>query len=588
MRARDAGSRQGPGGVGRLLDRRGPEDRESGGVLVMVVGAISVLMAFALVALLAVVSAAPLSRRAQDASTATAAAQAGLDDYLSQLVANPSYYTTAGTGADAANPAFGPGGAPVAGSGGARFRYELLTTPEQTVQDGVIRLRATGTSGTLSRSLTASLKQSGFLDYVYFTDVEVADPALVRVLGVHTRRNGDRGGGRYSPDPQVYADRCGRHFYAGRHASFRTGSFSTGQSMSSYTSSPSRPYVDTQDGVSTVRTDTATITFECTAISFGSGDVIDGPLHTNDAMRISAGGVTFKSPVTETGWADGASPAPPAGARYWGNGAPSSGGHRPVYAPPLQLPGSNGDLKARILSEGTAAGCTYTGQTRIVFDGASMRVLSPQTTTSTPGCFDAGLRESEQVVPVPPLVYVDTLPSTCSSAAEVGYPLAGEAPSGATEIDYDCSNGTAFVQGRLSGQTTVAAARDVVVTGDLTYATGTSGTDVLGLIPNGFVWVYNPQTADNGRLLAEPVREIDAGILSLGHSFVVQNYDRGGELGTLTVRGTIAQKHRGIVKSGANGYVKDYRFDKRLANLPPPYFLTPADSPWTVTRVSDG
>ncbi|WP_298989365.1 hypothetical protein [uncultured Pseudokineococcus sp.] len=558
-------------------------ERERGGVLVLVVGAVAVLTAFALVVLLAAVTAAPLSRRAQDARTATAAAQSGLDDYLARLVANPSYYTSSGTGVDGSNPAFSGAGAEVAGSGGARFSYRLLTSPEQTVQDGVIRLRVTGTSRGIARSLTATLKQSGFLDYVYFSDLEVVDPALVTTSRVNATVVGRSGS--FAPDPDVYAGKCASYYYAGRHD---YGDLNNSSSV--YISSAQEPYyVRDSSGGTTASADYGrTVRFTCGAISFGYGDVIDGPLHTNDAMRIATGGLRFTSPVTETSWPDGSTPAPRSGARYWGNGNPSSGSAKPVYAAPLQLPGSNGDLKARILSEGTAAGCTYAGETRITFTGAWMKVLSPQTTASTPGCFDAALRESEQTLPVPPLVYVDDLPGSCPSVTGVGFPLAGEVAGGATEIDYGCANGTAFVQGTLAGQTTVAAARDVVVTGDLTYATGTGGTDVLGLIPNGFLWVYNPQTSDSSRLLPQPVRKVDAGILSLGHSFVVQNYDRGGELGTLTVRGTIAQKHRGIVKSGANGYVKDYRFDKRLANLPPPYFLTPADSPWTVTRVSDG
>ncbi|WP_299036580.1 hypothetical protein [uncultured Pseudokineococcus sp.] len=572
------------GAVGRLLHRRGGHDAERGGALVMVVGAISVLTAFALVALLAAMTAAPLSRRAQDARSATAAAQAGIDDYLAHLVANPTYYTSGVSGVDAGNPAFGTG-APVPASAGSTFTYQLLTTPAQTVQDGVIRLRATGTTDGTSRSLTATMSQAGFLDYIYFSDLEVRDPALVTMREVNATVVGVSG--TYSPDTKAYAERCGTYYYAGRHA---TGSLTS--SSAEYTSSAEMPYyVRDAEGLTASTDYGRTVRFSCGEISFGYGDVIDGPLHTNDAMRIASGGLTFKSPVTESSWPDGGTFPPRAASRWWGDGSPSSGSFKPVYAPPLQLPGSNGDLRARVLSAGREAGCTYTGETRIVFDGAQMRVLSPQTTVSTPGCFDAstGTRETEQVIsPVPPLVYVDDLGGTCPSTTSLGYPMAGEAAAGATAIDYACANGTAFVQGKVSGQVTVASARDVVVTGDLTYATGTTGTDVLGLIPNGFAWVYNPQRADGTRLLGTPVGTIQAGILSIGHSFVVQNYDRGGTLGKLTVDGTIAQKYRGIVRRGANGYEKNYRFDKRLANLPPPYFLTPADSPWTVTRVSDG
>ncbi|NNH22756.1 hypothetical protein HLB09_06550 [Pseudokineococcus marinus] len=576
----------------RRLVRRA--DREQGSALVLVVGAVSVLTAFALVALMAAMTAAPLSRRAQDVRTATAAAQAGLDDYLSRLVANPSYYTTAGTGVDPANPAFAAGGAPVPGGAGGRFSYQLLTTPSQTAQSGVIRVRATGVSRGERRTLTASLRHSGFLDYVYFTDLEVTDPALVPLTSVATWVVNAAGGlvsppsgSSWAPDPAVYAQKCGSYYYAGRHALDYGG-----LSVSRYTASSTTPIMLVDGGgVLSASLDYGrTVYFACQSIFFGYNDVLTGPVHTNDAMAITGGSsVTFTSPVTETGWADGTTPAPDPAARWWGGGSPTSAGSKPVYAPVLQLPGSNGDLKARIQSEGRAAGCTYVGETKITYTGSSMTVLSPQTTTTTPGCFDASRRTQAQSWAVPPLVYVDDLPGACPSpGAAAGHPLANEVAGGQTKITYGCANGTAFVSGILSGQTTLATARDVVVTGDLQYASGLTGTDVLGLIPNGFVWVYNPQTASGSRLLSTPVKRIEAAVLSVGHSFVVQNYDRGGELGALTVRGTIAQKHRGIVKQGSNGYVKDYVFDKRLANLPPPFFLSPADSPWTVSRVTDG
>lgn len=578
---------------GRVRARSTPSGDE-GAVLVAVLGAITVLTLLALVALSAAISAAPLSRKAQDARAATAAAQAGVDDYLARLVADPGYYTTSGTGLDANNPAFTSGVATPGGSG-TSFSYRLLTTPSQTAQDGVIRLRVTGRSRTVQRSLTASLSQTGFLDYVYFTDLEVIDPALVDIPGVPAYvSNGSTispapSGQQWSPDPSVYAQKCGSYYFAGRHSlSYQ------GVSFSQYVSSPSTPYIvkNTTTGSSAPSLDYGrTIYFACSPIYFGNNDVLTGPVHTNDAIAITgAGAVTFTSPVTETGWADGTSPAPNPNARYYGDGSPrTSGGYAPVYAPVLQLPGSNGDLKVRIQSEGRSAGCTYTGQTTIRYTGTTMSVLSPQTTTSTPGCFDASRRTEEQSWPTPPLVYVDDLAGSCPSpSTSVGYPRPGEVAKGQTRINYDCSYGTAFVQGSVSGQTTLATARDVVVTGDLTYAGGVTGTDVLGLIPNGFAWIYNPQTSTDSRLLSTPVRRVDAGIMSVGHSFVVQNYDRGGPLGTLTVRGTIAQKHRGVVKQGNNGYVKDYIFDRRLANLPPPFFLSPADSPWTVARVTDG
>ena len=49
-----------------------------------------------------------------------------------------------------------------------------------------------------------------------------------------------------------------------------------------------------------------------------------------------------------------------------------------------------------------------------------------------------------------------------------------------------------FVQGQLKGQLTIAAANNVLITGNITYNGGTSGTSLLGLVANNFVHVRHP------------------------------------------------------------------------------------------------
>ena len=78
---------------------------------------------------------------------------------------------------------------------------------------------------------------------------------------------------------------------------------------------------------------------------------------------------------------------------------------------------------------------------------------------------------------------------------------------------------------------------------------------------------------------------IYAGILSTHHSFIVDNWGCGTELGKLNVYGAIAQDYRGAVgTTGGTGYLKDYRCDGRLATDEPPYFLAPLKAGWKVTR----
>ena len=88
----------------------------------------------------------------------------------------------------------------------------------------------------------------------------------------------------------------------------------------------------------------------------------------------------------------------------------------------------------------------------------------------------------------------------------------------------------------MDGQVTVAGSDDVVVTGDLTLDDGGNGTDVVGLIAGGYVWVYHPlDSAGENLPTYNKVRDIDAAVLSLRHSFVVQNWDQGQYLGSLHV-----------------------------------------------------
>jgi hypothetical protein len=86
--------------------------------------------------------------------------------------------------------------------------------------------------------------------------------------------------------------------------------------------------------------------------------------------------------------------------------------------------------------------------------------------------------------------------------------------------------------------------------------------------------------------------QIDAAILSLNHSFTVDNYYCGAALNNLTVNGAIGQKFRGPVgrSSGGtpiNGYIKKYTYDDRLRFRSPPHFLDPVQSAWRIARYTE-
>lgn len=595
---------------------------DAGIALPSVIIGMAVVTLFAIVALSVVIRDEPADRRTGDSQAAVAAAQAGIDEYTTRLNADPAYYTIGG-GADPANKAFvttatgtaftdgrDPSGVPVPGSSSAaRFSYQLLTVPAKVIADGKIRVKSTGTVRGTTRSITATFGKPGFLEFLYFTDIESRDPVFGARQG-STLYQGDNGSRLYSyrdasgrtryifPDEAMFQQACSKHWY--------NDALGVGRgNIAAYRVTPAAPVIGrlANGGPATDEKyyGGASVVISCVEISFGGGDVIAGPLHTNDAMSISTGGVDFQNDTTETSWLDGSSPPPPAGYRWRDNGGGTTLVNKvPKEAAVRDLPTSNGELLTVASQDGK--GCVYSGATEITFNKTSMTVRSPATTTSSsPGCFNPSNRANAQTITkVPPVIYVTDAPS-CGGA--IGYPRSGEAtkdddPSLLT-MDYGCQYGNAFVRGEVTGRTTLATSRDVVVVGDITYA-DSNGSDVLGLIPTNFAWVYHPVKKANTAqdlISPPPVTRIDAAVLALNHSFVVQNYEdgtprSGSSIPTLNITGVIAQKYRGPVGSttggGFTGYRKNYQYDKRLQYLPPPYFLTPDDAKWTVERVSEG
>jgi hypothetical protein len=139
-------------------------------------------------------------------------------------------------------------------------------------------------------------------------------------------------------------------------------------------------------------------------------------------------------------------------------------------------------------------------------------------------------------------------------------------------------DGTITVKGLLKGQLTIACTGDMYLTDNILYNTDPrvdpQSTDLLGLVSEQNIIVDD--TAEN----------IDAGdetfmavIMTLNTSFTVDNYDTGTLRGHLRVVGGIIQVRRGAVGTfsaygPATGYEKDYTYDYRLADNPPPSFPT--------------
>ena len=87
--------------------------------------------------------------------------------------------------------------------------------------------------------------------------------------------------------------------------------------------------------------------------------------------------------------------------------------------------------------------------------------------------------------------------------------------------------------------------------------------------------------------------QVDAVLLASADSFIVQSWNKGSPMNTLTVLGGIIQLFRGPVGTSSNnvvatGYVKNYNYDGRLKFNPPPFLADLASTAWQRTQYAEG
>ena len=507
--------------------------------------------------------------------------EAGVDDFLYRLNRDGNYWQYGLAGATAppdGNQAFQNFSSVAGGTTNEKFKYKVIEQPTGA-NGGRITLQVTGQSRNSKRTLKVTLRRNGFLDYLYFTKYETRDPALYV--------KAPAGPDSYSP-AEAQAN-CERYEWAA-----------------------ARPA-------------------ECTVISFTQRDVINGPLHSNDTIRINTTTANFPKFNGET------SSSKPTAPRYTLSGAGTPffvNAGDPRYRATLDPPPSNSALKAEAKIGGVGTGCMYTGPTRIwLLATGKYRVKSPLTRSTNPGCgpVDASADVS---LPTNGVIFVQNVPSLSTDPNANSYPPAlspscstvgwyppinypgGSPPSWTAPLTpitgdmtkYRCVDGDLFIQGTLKGQLTVGAENNVIVTNDLVYegtvspynSVPAANSNILGIVANNFVEVYHP-VKDNGSGASPQYTnlttelndvKIHAAILSVAHSFRVQQATLAASPGTLTVVGAIAQKFRGVVStfSGSTistGYAKDYNYDGRLKIISPPHFLDPVQSAWQVNALAE-
>jgi hypothetical protein len=484
------------------------------------------------------------------------AALAGIGEYKYKLSANPNYWLQCPTSTQQ-----------VAGTTdetytvktvGANGHANCESEKQATIIElsgsasGTFRIESTGTSpgnctkeegkGVCKRSIVATLTHPGFLNYVFLSNYEVEDPATLPAKPTN----------------------CA-HYLKER--------------------------------------ETLKVTAECPPIPFIGEDEVNGPFHTNDGVAICDFGGNPKvgrkppsSDVIEMNQGHYKDTTH----EFCGEGLVTLEGKYTETGATLTPPETDTELLA-------AAEYKFKGRTVIELETGSpnkMKVTSYNFSTKK------FLLPETKPFPTNGVIYVEN---------EVSCPIEYSPFKFSTQYKKDQEEpecGNVYIKGNYTESLTVAAQGDVIVTGNLEttpFSTAKpTGNATLGLIATNYVRVYHPvkptgsgrneRTGENCEGKNETALEdtrtwgsltnpvVDAAILSTSHSFIVDNFLCGANLGTLTVWGAIAQNWRGRVRGKSSfggfegGYVKEYNYDERLASKQPPNFLSPTTSSWHLTR----
>lgn len=522
-------------------------DDERGIALITVMGLSMVLVLLVTALLQYGVGSLRQARYDQDWHASLAAANAGVDDFLARINRDITYWRQADDctdclpGLDANNPAL-TGFTAIPG-GQSRFRYDVDAS--RIGATGVLVITSTGRVNNVERTVRAQLRRRTFLDYLYFTEYETQDPVAYPTTG--------------SRSQTWAASNCSRHRYdsPARHA-------------------------------------------DCYDITWFGGDTVAGPFHSNDQIAIS-GSPSWQGPAT-TSRPDGMYYDTVANRNCRARNNPSGCTSNPSfsqglrYLAPLTLPPSNNLIKAEADPAISGNGCMYVGATYIRFhSNGSATIRSAR--TDDPSSSKCPINGTMTSLPSNGVIYVrGARPTeTCLSSNPHPYTTTGDI------TPYDRCAGDVYVEGTLRGRVTVAAENNIIISNNIAYqgGRGSGSTDMLGLVANNFVEIMHPVNSFGSdiRYLSGNQRfespRIDAAILSVEHSFRVQNHNRGSAFSnSIDLFGTIAQLYRGPVgtfsgSSVVTGYEKDYKYDPRLEFISPPHFLDPVQSSWSVRSWSE-
>jgi hypothetical protein len=496
---------------------------EEGFTMLLAIGILSVCLLLAVAGYTAVQGDVHVSQHDLDGKRAYAAAEAAANAYLYQLNQNPNYWSTCANDTQSTTP--------VPGS----------TTGEQYSWQPVL---ANGSVSCTSDAITSLIDRSTGTLRIEFTGYS-GTPQVQRTIVAAFRKNSPFDFLWYTvyeaSDPGISSN------YSGCAVFLRTGN------------RPSQCNID-----------------------WITGDVINGPMYTQDQYLISGSPTFGRTPNDQiASAAPGTAPSTICGLdgsniTLNNCGSATINGTPEPSAPTISPPTSNSQL----LTDATNYGKTYTGTTTIVLNGPTATVTNCPSTCSAPVSVNIAQY---------PIIYVSN-GSACTPYSYSPF-----------SVSYSTSGcvGDVYVSGNFTSPLTIAAANNIIINGNITTSETSgkpSGSATLGLVANEFIRVMHGETYDSqGNCTGDisnqtfPNMKIDAALLAVQHSFIVDNYNCGNPLGNLTVNGTIAQYFRGTVGTHVNGvlnsgYLKNYTYDDRLAVLLPPYLFDIATSGWRIAR----
>jgi len=524
--------------------RRRIAREEHGFAMVAVMAALAVSGLLVMAAVTAANGDLPIARKSQDRKQAYAAAEAGLNYYLFHLNVDPDYWLKCTAVADP-NPADPTDNSPVNLQGAnprvwrnvtgttSKYTIELVPAPgkascllnnESSMLDpntGMFRIRVTGRSGSVTRTIVASFRRKGFLDYLWVTNFETGDP------------DNDTSG-------TTTVAACGKP------RSLRNAA--------------------------------------CSGIVFAGGDNMKGPVHTNDESILTCASPTFgrtgqsekdKVEVVGTGspgWINNSNTSCAAGTPTFNTATTKLG----LGAAPVSFPATNAALEATA----TTGGKVFTGKTTIELLGTGspeqMKVtnayLTPATQTmDVPGngvifvkskaCTltsipaDATYNEGADCA----VVYVKGKYNTSLTIASQGdiiiQPTDGVNDTGIVRV-ADSPAVVGLIADRF-----IRVEHKVKQNTSGAWINADATEDVQ--IDAAMLSVQHSFLADNYDVGAH------MGDLVI-HGAIGQNF-----------RGPVGQTN--ITNTGP-GYTKDYNYDNRLKYRSPPYFLPPVNAAWSVAN----